>query len=605
MKKILPGILLLVFVGGLLWGFPLSGVRADELTKTTQELNAKKEQLRKAEAALKSAREREAALSSGVSGLQVALEVAQAEAVVKQAEAEEALADFARQEALLQQREELYAANTRGLYKRMMAARAMAVATLLDAENIVTYARLSDYQAKMLEQEQQRVLGLAEEVSGLEKRKIELKGQADKALADKKNLEQRMANLQWQIANARYTQTASNSQIVNLNKDIKGLTAKQQAILDAKLAANNAGGSLGDKAPVTTTPGAPGFSGPAYAFSSYGVPHRVGMSQYGAAGRAYTGQNYGQIINAYFHNVTIQKVDMPATIEVQGVGTVPFEDRYLKLVREMPRSWPEEALKAQAILVRTYAYKWMRDGRGAICTTQACQVYKHSDNPNSTDQWDLAWFAAVKATEGMVVMQSGYPVGTYYAASSGGISQQSGQVWSTNLPYLKIAEDCNGTWPKNCYERRGGPGMQSPWFFKPWGDRTGKSETSTGNNCNGCNPWLTKAEMVDLFNAALLYQKMGSASGVAGGVSYDLALSGSSAATIVAALQAVGEQPIGDFAAIEVYQDKGIGQTSQVQVMGGPRTVTNLTGKNMRAVVNLRAPGTVMLNSTLFDVIVP
>ncbi len=583
----------------------MMSAEADELEKTTQTLNAKKSDLNRAQKALEDARKRESSLSSGVSGLQASLDVAMAEAGVRQAEADAALADFEREEVLLRKRQTDYVAGMRTLYKQMMAHKTVQVVTLLDAGSLVEYARISDYQSKILEDERSRVLGLAQDVADLEARKVALKETADKAQAAKADLEKKMASLKAQIANARYAQSASNNQIVNLNKDIQGLTAEQQRILDAKLAANNAGGSLGDKVPVTTTPVNPDFGDPAYAFSSYGVPHRVGLSQYGAAGRAYVGQNYAQIIPAYYHNVSIQTIEMPATIEVQGVGAVPFEDRYLKLVREMPRSWPMEALKTQAILARTYAYKWIRDNRGAICTTQTCQVYKHSDNPDSTDVYDVRWFQAVAATRGVVVTQNDYPIGAYYASTNGGISQQSGQVWNTNLPYLKIAEDCDGGWPNNCYETRGGTGLRSPWFHKAWGDRYGRAETSTGTNCPTCNPWLKKSEVVDLANAALLYQKTNSTSGTVNGVSYNLAVNGSSPQQVIDALQAAGETPLGDFAAIQVYQNKPIGQSDRVQFVGGPRVSTTITATAMRASINLRAPGTIFLNSKLFDVVRP
>jgi len=302
---------------------------------------------------------------------------------------------------------------------------------------------------------------------------------------------------------------------------------------------------------------------------------------------------------------------MPANIEVQGVGSVPFEDRYMKLVREMPRSWPLEALKTQAILARTYAYKWIRDGRGAICTNQNCQVYKHSDDPNSQDQYDQRWFQAVAQTRGMVIQQNNYPIGAYYASTSGGISQQSGQVWSVNLPYLKIAEDCDGGWPNNCYETRGGSGMNSPWFHKPWGDRDGKTENSTGTNCSTCNPWMTKGEMIDLFVTAELYGWWQGRSATERNASAEyarikpLASGGMSTAEMQAALSAKGIDPLNSFSVVDTLQNKPIGQTSSVRAIGGNRGVLSVSATNFKAAVNLRSPGTIHIRSTLFDIIRP
>jgi peptidoglycan hydrolase-like amidase len=596
MKRLLPLILFAIFI------FPVASW-ADELDDTTKTLNTKQQQLNSAKNTLEEAKKRESQLSGGMSALQASLATAIAEVGVKEAEVNKVLADLDVQEKTLKNQQVLRDIRVRALYKKLSSEKANEIVSLLNAENLVTFAKVADYQAQVLVEEERIILDLNNRVAEITKKRTELQGQLSQLADEKARAQQRVSNLNYQIALARNQQTSASNQIVNLNKDIKGLSEKQQQILAAKAAANNAGGSLGDKAPVVYNPAPPSHPDQKFAFASYGVPHRVGMSQYGAAGRAHSGQSHQQILGAYFHNVSVQTITMPETIEVSGVGSVPFEDRYLKLVREMPRSWPMEALKAQAILARTYAVKWINDGRGAICTTQSCQVYKHSDNPDSQDVYDQRWFQAVRETRGVILAQNNAPIGAYYAASNGGISQQSGQVWSTNLPYLKVAEDCDGSWPNNCYELRGGAGMRSPWFHKPWGDRTGKTESSTGNNCQTCNPWLTKAEITDLFNAALLYQANGNSTN--GQNISPVASGGMSPEEVNNQLRNKGVEPIADFGGIDVYHDKPVGQTASVRIWGGNRGSVIIPANAVFAVVNLRAPGSIFLNSKLFDVIYP
>ena len=69
----------------------------------------------------------------------------------------------------------------------------------------------------------------------------------------------------------------------------------------------------------------PGFS-PAFAAFSFGAPHRKGMSQYGAWGRAKSGQSAEDILRAYYGGVEIKKdYSTNITITVRGYGAVNLE----------------------------------------------------------------------------------------------------------------------------------------------------------------------------------------------------------------------------------------------------------------------------------------
>lgn len=143
------------------------------------------------------------------------------------------------------------------------------------------------------------------------------------------------------------------------------------------------------------------------------------MSQYGALGRANSGANYKDILRAYYGREPVKK-DTGGTINVVGLGSVDFEGYYLLGIAEMPSSWHPEALKAQAVAARTYAYRYKIEGK-AICTTEACQVFRKSkaDNP------PVEWRRAVEETRGEVLED----VVAFYSSTSGGYLTTMG--WDT------------------------------------------------------------------------------------------------------------------------------------------------------------------------------
>src|SRR3989344_43266 len=93
-----------------------------------------------------------------------------------------------------------------------------------------------------------------------------------------------------------------------LSSKIAQLSARQQQIIASRQASLNLPTSLG-AGPLFCTDDRkldPGFS-PAFAFFTFGIPHRVGMSQYGALGRAQAGQTAEQILQAYFQNFEFEQ----------------------------------------------------------------------------------------------------------------------------------------------------------------------------------------------------------------------------------------------------------------------------------------------------------
>ncbi len=108
---------------------------------------------------------------------------------------------------------------------------------------------------------------------------------------------------------------------------------------------------------------------------------------------------------------------------------------YLKgvLPHEIGSSSPLEALKAQAVIARTWAiYNSNRfeADKFHLCVTTQCQVYKPTVVNKNIEK-------AIKETQNKVLVFDGKPINAFYHASNGGISAPSSESWKiTDYPYL-------------------------------------------------------------------------------------------------------------------------------------------------------------------------
>jgi stage II sporulation protein D len=148
-------------------------------------------------------------------------------------------------------------------------------------------------------------------------------------------------------------------------------------------------------------------------------------------------------------------VHLSAGIEI--VNTLPLES-YLRGVvpRESPASWPLEALKAQAVAARSYAYRATGSSNSfdVYCTT-ASQMYGGADGEAATTN------TAVAATKGKVPKYQGTPIVAYFFSTSGGHTENIENVWpaAAPVPYLKGVTDPYDTtspyhtWPDNPIRR--------------------------------------------------------------------------------------------------------------------------------------------------------
>lgn len=106
------------------------------------------------------------------------------------------------------------------------------------------------------------------------------------------------------------------------------------------------------------------------------------------------------------------------------VNVIPMDDYVQGVVPyEMSASWPQQALRSQAVAARTYA-AWQRaqnpDRYYQICDTASCQVYGGVAAEQSSSN------TAVQATARKILTSSGKPAFTQFSSSSGGWTSSGG-----------------------------------------------------------------------------------------------------------------------------------------------------------------------------------
>lgn len=153
----------------------------------------------------------------------------------------------------------------------------------------------------------------------------------------------------------------------------------------------------------------------------------------------YTYKNYANVKLLHSKTGEVQELNM---------------DEYLYGVvsAEMPANYEIEALKAQAIVARTYtAYKiskGSKHGDADICDdSKCCQAWISKESRfekwNEADRennWDKI-STAVNETAGKIITYNGEPINAFFHSSSGGITETAANVWGGgDYPYLQSVE---------------------------------------------------------------------------------------------------------------------------------------------------------------------
>ncbi|HOK48652.1 MAG TPA: stage II sporulation protein D [Sedimentibacter sp.] len=137
------------------------------------------------------------------------------------------------------------------------------------------------------------------------------------------------------------------------------------------------------------------------------------------------------------------------------VMVIDFEE-YLKgvVASEMPVEFDIEALKAQAVAARTYLLYRLKkypDGqaehpKAAVCTGVHCQAWNSKDDLIAShyqgwydENWDKIE-SAVESTRGQILTYEGKIIEPLYHSTSGGRTENSEDVFSLAVPYLRSVE---------------------------------------------------------------------------------------------------------------------------------------------------------------------
>lgn len=158
------------------------------------------------------------------------------------------------------------------------------------------------------------------------------------------------------------------------------------------------------------------------------------------------------IVNGKRYRGSIEVIRQTGKSGLTVINTLPLESYLYGVVpKEISPSWHLEAVKAQAVAARSYAFtgsgKHQDDGFD-VCTTVHCQVYGGFDSETARSN------QAVDETRGMMVTYRGTVATTFFHASSGGYTENSETVWSSPNPYLRGVIDYDAESPHYNWERR-------------------------------------------------------------------------------------------------------------------------------------------------------
>ena len=147
--------------------------------------------------------------------------------------------------------------------------------------------------------------------------------------------------------------------------------------------------------------------------------------------------------------IPVQALQIPVLMS-NGEITQMDLSSYLTAVvlKEMPASFEMEALKAQAVVARTYALRQCTAGSkhtgGAVCVNSACCQGFCTPEDYLVSGGEQAMLDrirdAILDTENQVLVYDGKLIDATYFSCSGGKTEDAKAVWGTDIPYLQSVE---------------------------------------------------------------------------------------------------------------------------------------------------------------------
>lgn len=153
----------------------------------------------------------------------------------------------------------------------------------------------------------------------------------------------------------------------------------------------------------------------------------------------YEKANYGDLnVIKLLHHDTGQVEELDFDTYLYGVVSA-----------EMPASYELEALRAQAVVARTYTiYKIVHGGKhenADICDNYACcQAWISKENrlarwdENVREEYWNKIVDCVDSTSGRYVTYQGEPINSFFHSNSGGQTELPSNVWGGSYPYLQV-----------------------------------------------------------------------------------------------------------------------------------------------------------------------
>lgn len=134
------------------------------------------------------------------------------------------------------------------------------------------------------------------------------------------------------------------------------------------------------------------------------------------------------------------------------VEEVPLDEYLCNVVSaEMPADYEMEALKAQAVVARTYTIykaKNPKHENSDICDDSTCcqawiskedRMARWEENRRESN-WEKIQ-KAVNETQGKIITYDGEPINAFFHSNSGGTTEVPANVWGgTNYPYLQVVQ---------------------------------------------------------------------------------------------------------------------------------------------------------------------
>lgn len=169
--------------------------------------------------------------------------------------------------------------------------------------------------------------------------------------------------------------------------------------------------------------------------------------------------NKDNIVDKFEDDITKIEISEKKIIKIYNNKTKKVEDiefeEYIKGVvsAEMPALFGTEAIKAQAVAARTFAYYRLnkyKDGHvdhpdAAICNSIHCQAYTSKENlRDKSEKWMYEYWPkieeAVEATTGEILTYDGNVIEPLFHSTSGGKTENSEDYFVSTVPYLRSVE---------------------------------------------------------------------------------------------------------------------------------------------------------------------